>query len=241
MSSPSTVASAPRRARARPVLYTWAALAALALIAAGFGRTYYAKVVFGTPELSALLHLHGASMTLWFTLFLVQARLVATGRVDLHRRMGWIGAGVAILVLVIGTATALAAARLGRSPGPPPLVFLAIPLGDMLVFGGLVAAAIANRTRSDWHKRFMVAASLGILTAAIARIPLDTWQAGGLPLFFATTDLVLIGFVLTDSIRNRRLHPAFAWGLGAVVLSQALRFGIAGTPQWSAFAAWLIR
>jgi hypothetical protein len=236
----ATHASAGSR-KSRPILFTAAAVAALVVVVAGFARTYYAKAAFGTRELDALMHAHGAVMTLWFTMLLVQVRLVAANRVQWHRRLGIAGAVVAALVLVVGTATAIAAAKAGRTPGPPPLVFLAIPLGDMVVFATLIGAAFWMRKRADYHKRFMVAGSLGILTAAIARIPLDAWQAGGLPLFFAATDVLLIGFIATDAIRQRRLHPAFAWGLGIVVLSQAARFAIAGTPQWAAFAGWLVR
>src|SRR5262245_11795103 len=59
---------APRRSAGRG-LYTWAALAAVVVVFAGFSRTYYLKSVFGTPALTTLVHLHGVVMTLWFTLF----------------------------------------------------------------------------------------------------------------------------------------------------------------------------
>ena len=54
--------------------------------------------------------------------------------------MGVFGALLAALVVVMGVTTAITAARLGHTPGPPPLVFLTIPLGDMLVFPALFAA-----------------------------------------------------------------------------------------------------
>jgi hypothetical protein len=221
-------------------LYGWAALLALGVVFAGFARSYYLKGAFGTPELSPLQHAHGLAMTAWFLLFFVQVRLVASGRTALHRRLGAWGALIAVLVLVVGTATAIVAARHGATPGPPPLVFLAIPLGDMVVFLTLVVAALSYRRRPDFHKRLMLCASIGILTAAIARIPLDFLRAGGLPAFFGTTDLLLLAFIAYDTARNRRLHPAFAAGLLVVVGSQVARFLIAGTPQWDAFARWLI-
>jgi hypothetical protein len=206
----------------------------------GFARTYYLKGAFGTPDLSMLKHAHGLVMTAWFTLFLVQVRLVATGRTAVHRRLGIAGGVVAALVVIVGTATALVAAKNGATPGPPPLVFLAIPLGDMIVFLTLVSAAILYRKRSDYHKRLMLLASLGILTAAIARIPLDFLHAGGLPAFFGATDLLILAFVAFDSVRSRRLHPAFLAGTVFILASQAGRFLIAGTPQWTSFARWLI-
>ncbi len=226
--------------RSERTFYTWAAVVAALVVFAGFARTYYLKGAFGTPDLSTLKHLHGFVMTAWFTIFLVQVRLVATGRTRIHRKLGVAGAVVAVLVLVVGTATALIAAKNGATPGPPPLVFLAIPLGDMLVFLALVSAALLYRKRPEYHKRLMLLASLGILTAAIARIPLDFLQAGGLPAFFATTDVLILAFAAADTVKNRRLHPAMLAGVLVIVGSQVARFLIAGTPQWMSFARWLV-
>jgi hypothetical protein len=226
--------------RSERTFYTWAAVVAALVVFAGFARTYYLKGAFGTPDLSTLKHLHGFVMTAWFTLFLVQVRLVATGRTRIHRKLGVAGAVVAVLVLVVGTATALLAAKNGATPGPPPLVFLAIPLGDMLVFLTLVSAALLYRKRPEYHKRLMLLGSLGILTAAIARIPLDFLQAGGLPAFFAATDVLILAFAAADTVKNRRLHPAMLAGVLVIVGSQVARFLIAGTPQWMSFARWLV-
>ena len=223
-------------------LYTWVAIVAALVVLAGFSRSYYAKAAFGTPELSALQHLHGLVMTSWFVMFAVQVRLAATRRLGLHRKLGVYGGVIAALVVVVGSITAITAAAAGRGvPGVPPLMFLAVPLGDVTLFTILVGTALWNRRRPEYHKRFMVVATLGVLTAAIARIPVDALQQGGLPAFFATTDVILLGFIAMDTWRNRRLHPAYAWGLGFVILSQAARALGAGTPQWIAFATWLTR
>jgi hypothetical protein len=239
MAATSLDAAVGRKAGERR-FYTGAAIVALLVVFSGFARTYYLKGAFGTPDLTPLKHLHGLVMTTWFALFFVQARLVATGHTRLHRKLGVAGVGVAALVVIVGTATAIVGARNGATPGPPPLVFLAIPLGDMAVFLTLFSAAIHYRKRSDFHKRLMLVATLGILTAAIARIPLDFLHDGGLPAFFGTTDLLLLAVVAYDTVRNRRLHPAFIAGLLVVIGSQVARFLIAGTPQWTSFARWLI-
>lgn len=218
-------------------LFLWGAVVALFVVVAGFSRTYYLKTFFDDRSLTTLVHLHGLVMTLWFSTLLAQVLLVRTGNVRVHRKVGVFGVGIAALVLVIGIATALAAARAGHSPGPPPLVFLAIPLGDMVVFATLVTLGVVYRKRADFHKRFMLMASLGIMTAAVARM--QFLQAGGLPLFFGVTDLIVLGFVLTDTIGRRRLHPAFGVALAVIVGSQVARFLIAGTPAWQHFARWL--
>lgn len=221
-------------------LYTWAALTIVVIVFTGFARTYYLKALFGTPVLPGLLHLHGFMMTAWFFTLVLQVRLIAAGRVDIHRRVGVFGAILAMLVVVVGVTTAITAAHLGHTPGPPPLVFLVIPLGDMVVFPALVGAGIFFRHRSDFHKRIMLLSSLSLLTAAIARIPLDFIANGGLPLFFGLTDLCIVFSVAYDTLKRRRLHPAFGWGFAVILASQVLRFLLAGSAVWMQFAVWLV-
>ena len=221
-------------------LYTWGALVAIAIVFAGFARTYFLKTSFGTPALSTLVHVHGFVMTLWFVFFLMQVRLVAMHRTDLHRRTGVLGAFIAVAVLIVGVATAITAAKLGKTPGPPPLIFLVIPLEDMLVFALLVSAGLYFRSRSDVHKRLMLLSCVGILTAAVSRIPIDFIQAGGLPMFFGLTDLIVLSCVVYDTIKHRGLHPAFGWGMLLIVLSQPARLLLSGTPAWQQSASWLV-
>jgi hypothetical protein len=228
----------------RPVprrLYTWGAVAAVLVVFSGFARTFFLNGYLAHFPLTGLLVLHGLVMTLWFTLFLVQVRLVASHRTAVHRRLGVLGAVLALLVLAVGTTVAIVGARAGHAPpgAPPALVFLAIPIGDMVMFAALVGTALWMRRRPEYHKRLMLLATLGILTAAIARIPIDALQSAGLPAFFAVTDLLILACVTVDTIRHRRLHPAFGWGFGFVVLTEVGRFLLAGTPQWMVFAKWL--
>ena len=228
-----------RSARERP-LYTVAAMTTLAIVFAGFAPSYYLKSFTSHPDLSALKHVHGLVMTAWFALFLAQARLVATGRTAIHRKLGVAGAVIAMLVVATGTTLAIASARAGFSPAPkmPPLVFLAIPLGEMVMFSAFFIAAIALRRRSDWHKRLMVLACLGMLAPAFARIVAALGIQGG-PLMFLMIDAIAIAFIAYDRKKNGRLHPAFGWGLAALFVGQFGRIAVAHTPAWDSFARWL--
>ncbi|MEO6382948.1 MAG: hypothetical protein ABIO30_00640 [Thermomonas sp.] len=220
-------------------LYRWAPLVAAAVVFAGFAKTFYLMQIFGAPPLSALLIVHGMLMTAWFVLFIVQTRLVAAGRTDLHRRLGVAGALLALAILVVGPTVAITAAKLGHTPGPPPLVFLVVPLGDMLVFALLVGAALAFRRRTDVHKRLMLLSFVGLLTAAIARLPVDAWRQAGIVAYFSTTILLVLGCVAYDTIKHRKLHPAFVWGAGLIILSWPLRLALTTTTAWMGFASWL--
>jgi hypothetical protein len=221
--------------------YTFASWGVVFIVLLGFAKTYYLKLAFGTPSLPPLLHLHGLVMSLWFALFVVQTQLVAAHRIDLHRKLGYLGAFLAASVLVIGTVTAITAARLGHTPGPPPLVFLVVPLGDMVVFGVLVGTGLSLRNQKETHRRLMLLSGVGILAAAIARIPLDLIHKAGPIAYFGLTDLAVIGCAIYDRTRHKRFHPAFLWGGLFIVLSHWLRLALAGTATWMQLASWLTR
>jgi hypothetical protein len=220
-------------------LYTWAAIGIALIVLTGFARTYYLKGLFGTPALPGLVHVHGLVMTLWVALFVTQVWLVAGRRTGIHRRLGAIGGVLAGLVLVVGVTTAIAAARRGVPPDPPPLVFMAVPLGDMLMFAILVGTGLFFRRRSEIHKRLMLLSCGVFLTAAIARIPLKFIETGGPLIYFGLTDLCLLACVAFDTVKHRRLHPAFGWGVLLLIASQPLRLMLAGTDAWMRFATWL--
>lgn len=230
----------PRRIAPERRFYLAVAAVAAALVFVGFARTYYLKGVFGTPSLSTLVHLHGLVMTAWIAMFIGQASLVAARRVDLHRRLGVAGTALAALVFLVGVATAIEGARNGVSPGPPPLVFLAIPLGVIAVFAIFVVAAIVNRRHGDWHKRLMLLATLTMLTPAIARIPFEPLQAGGIVLFMAMTDLIALACAAWDAWRHRRLHSAFAIGVAFLVASHVLMLVVAKSTWWPGVAKWIV-
>ena len=230
-----------RRVSDRP-LYLLAAIILPLIVLVGFARTYYLKGLFATPALPGfLVHLHGIVMTGWIALFIVQVLLVARRRTKTHQRLGILGAVLAALVVIVGSLTAVYAAARGSSPGIPPLQFLIIPLGDMLLFAILIGAALYYRKRFDIHKRLMLVAAINILTPAIARIPISFIANGGPLAFFGLTDLILLGFVAFDTIRHRRLHPALLWGSLLVIVFQPLRIILAGTEMWNHVATALVR
>lgn len=224
--------------KSRGSFYTWAAIAVAFIVFAGFARTYYLKELFGTRSLPLLLHVHGLVMTLWFVLFLVQVRLVAARRTDLHRRLGILGAFWALLVVVVGTTTIIARDRLHFRPGQSG-AGIAFQFSIFLVFAALITGALLLRHRSDFHKRLMLLASVSILQPAIVRLPLRFIQTNPL-VSFGLLDLCVLAPVAFDTIKSRRLHPAFGWGALLIVASQPLSFLLGATHVWTRFATWLL-
>ncbi len=230
-----SVRSAPRSRTFYPAIAFFAA----AVIFAGFARTYYLKWLFGTPDLPLVLHLHGAVMTGWMVLLIVQTLLVARHRTDIHRRLGVAGGILACGVVVVGLVAAIRAVRLGRAPaGGSPLSFFAIPFGDLVLFSVLVAIGLYYRRRPELHKRLMLIATIAILPPGIARWPVPF--VGHNPIgFFGVTDLILVGCALYDYAKTRRWNAAYVYGGLLVVASHPLRLLIAHTRAWMAFARWM--
>jgi hypothetical protein len=115
---------------------------------------------------------HGATSLAWLLLYVTQALLVAAGRVDLHRRLGWAGPAIAALLVLFGYYTTVDGAfrqsdlsgdvyRLVIVPGSPLLTEAELitafwgTLGVLFNFSLLVAAAIVFRHRAELHKRLM--------------------------------------------------------------------------------------
>jgi hypothetical protein len=220
--------------------FTAMAIAIGVTVIAGFVRTYYLRLYFGSPPISPLLHLHGFVFSAWVALYIGQTSLVAAGRVRLHRRLGVAGGVLAVILVLVGTVTAIIRVRQGAAPpgGPPPLVFLVVPLADMVVFAGLLATALYHRRQAAVHKRLMLLATVALLAAPIARLP---FLRSSILAAFALADVFIVALVIYDLAMYRRIHRATAWGGLALVASQPLRLMLGGTAAWLAVASWLTR
>jgi hypothetical protein len=240
----STTIGAPRSAhtaaRRERLFFSGMAIALTLTVFAGFSRTYYLHDIIASPfQLSPLLHLHAAAYTAWMLLLVTQTSLIAANRADLHRRLGVAGVALALLMIMLGTTVAISRTAQGLmlDRGVPPLVFLVFPLLGMVVFGGLLGAAIYLRRRGAAHKRLVIFATFELATAAIARWPIiDTWGPLG---FFAVIDLFVAAIIVYDLKTLKRLHPATLWGGLFFLASQPARLLIGDTAAWLAFATWI--
>jgi hypothetical protein len=219
--------------------YIGMSLAVIAAIFRGFARSYFLRSHYFSTPLALITKVHGAVFLSWAVLLLVQTVLVARRRTDLHRRLGVVGAVLAGAMVVVGAAIAIVSLRYNFAHGNlGALSFFAIPVGDMVVFPILVAAALAWRRWTEVHKRLMLLATISVLDAAVARWPLAI-MANGPIAFFAVTDLYIVAGVVFDVASRGRAHPAYLWGGLLIVGSQIARLAVSHTAGWIAFARML--
>lgn len=236
-----------RTAGARDRVFYSSLAAAMALtVFVGFAQTYYFRLVSGTPTtltggaMTPNLHLHAIAFSAWVLLFLVQTLLVASRRLQVHRRLGYASVALAATMIVVGLRTAIeGAARGAAPPGVDSLTFLVVPTFDIVLFTGFVSAALLKRRDKEAHKRLMVLAYVSIITAAIARMP------GILPLgplvFFGLSFLFAVAGMAYDWASRGRLHRVYQIGAPIIALSVPLRLAISSTPAWQSFARWLVQ
>jgi hypothetical protein len=205
----------------------------------GFGPTYYLKGVFTAPLPAPIIHIHAAVFSCWILLLVTQTTLVSAHRVDIHRRLGLFGFGLACLMPIVGVLAATN--RLVRNMAPPSMdakTFYAIPMTDMVIFPVLIYFAYRARTDSPQHKRFIVIATLSLMTAAFARFHIAFLR--GQPLH---ASLIPYGFLLClaayDLWSTHKLQRATILGGSFLVVAQQLGHVFAHTATWQSFATWV--
>jgi uncharacterized membrane protein len=206
----------------------------------GFSRSYFLRPLFRNTSLELALHVHGAIMTLWFLLFALQASLVARGRTLLHQTIGVAGG---ILAAVLSALALLITVYSAKQVGDfrPPTPFLGLVLISFIPFPILVGSAIHYRRQSGIHKRLMLLATVSILGAALVRFPLNFSETGAAIFMLGGTDVLVLGSVAFDTVKQRRLHPAFAIGTLCVLVFQLAAALIAPSDAWATALAWLTK
>ena len=143
----------------------------------GFAKTYYSAGMFRATLPNLVIHIHGAVFSSWILLLIVQTSLVSAGRVDMHRRLGLVGFGLACLMVVLGSMAATDLLRRdGAALGANAKTFYASSLGDMVIFGTLVYFAFRDRFKPASHKRLILIATIALMSAAINRWPFAVIQ-----------------------------------------------------------------
>jgi len=234
----ATAAFEPEGRRLDRYFFPAMAILMLGTIFLGFARTYYLAGVFKAPLASWILHLHGAAFSLWALLLIVQTSLVTAGRVDLHRRLGLVGFGLACSMIILGTLAATDALRRASAGFMDPKTFFVIPLTDILLFGTLIFFAFRARFNPPAHKRLMLIATIALMVAPVARWPFAFIRQTPLWVTELCTYAFLVLLLVYDVWSTGRVHRVTLWAGALLIVVQRVRLPIGETPIWHAFATW---
>lgn len=226
--------------KTRPAFYLILSLVMAAVIIGGFSRTV-PDDFHASPSLPVLLYVHGAIFSLWVVLLVVQPALIFRGSIRLHRRLGLAGAVLAAAMVVMAlTATFLAIHDNFVPSFFPPAIFLAMNTLGILVFGALVTAGVKLRRQSDWHRRLMLCATVSILGPGVGRLlPMDSFGHFAPMVMFGVIMLFALAGPVYDLFTRGRVHAAYLWGVGIIMISMLITGPVAFSPPTRALLAWI--
>ncbi|UIJ46597.1 hypothetical protein LZK98_06525 [Sphingomonas cannabina] len=236
----TVIADAPAMRRDERFFLITAIAMALTVVA-GFSLQLAAgRSTFASPP---LLHAHAIVFMGWVALYVTQNVLVSRDLMPLHRRLGWIGAVWVVAMVVLGFAVTVAMVRRGGVPFFfRPLHFLVFDPATVVTFAGLTAAAIALRRHTDWHRRLHYCGMSLLLGPAFGRLlPLPFLIPWAFHAAFAAAMIFPAIGVAADLRRSGRVHPAWWWGIGAmvacVIVIEAITYSPLGLTLYRAVTA----
>jgi hypothetical protein len=197
----------------------------------GFSRTVDTNLFHANPPRPWLLWIHATAFSTWVVFFIVQSSLVRTRKVNVHRFLGWFGAGLATLMVVLGCTIAVVMARFDtvvlHQKGAD--AFLSVPFADMAIFGVCIALAIYWRKRPEYHRRLLFIASCELMDAAIGRFDFLFNHN----LFYPGLDLLIVLGMLRDWMVDGRVHKVYLYALPTMIAVQALTvYAWRANPGW---------
>jgi hypothetical protein len=175
----------------------------------------FLKTDIGQELHSTWVQVHAFLFTSWILLFFIQSVLVASRRVDLHRRLGIAGAILAGLMVLITVISGVSGFY--HSPPRPVIehimlyIVLHVDAFDFMIF--VAAALLVRRNDPQAHKRLMFLATI----AVGSRFPvLGKLLKMDLHHYWDECAFVLGGMIY-DLVSRGRVHRVYFWG-GLIIL-----------------------
>lgn len=217
------------------------AIAMTVVIFAGFSlQLAMGRSSFAAPP---LVHAHAIVFMGWVVIYLLQNAFVATDRMALHRRLGWLAAVWMVPMLVLGCMVTFAIVRRGGVPFFfKPVQFLVFDPVSLITFAGLTGAAIVLRKQTDWHRRLHFCGMAILLGPGFGRLlPMPLIAPWAWEAVVVVCLLFPLAGIVADLRRSGRVHPAWVWGvavtLGSALATEAITYSPAGAAFYSAVTA----
>ena len=208
----------------------------------GFSHTIDHNLVHAVPRRPWLLYLHATVFSGWVAFFILQSALIRTRNVRIHRRLGWFGVALGVVIPVLGISAAISMARfyLVHFHDASNIPFLSIQFCDITSFTIPFTLAILWRKKPEFHRRLVLVASCALTAAAFGRFPHYLLPY---PWFYVGVDVLVFLGVVRDLIVNRRIHPVYRYALPALIVAEtfAVQLFLHTPPWWLKVANAIVR
>lgn len=192
------------------------------IIVAGFAvNLAMGRSTFAVP---AVYHVHAGVFFGWIALYVAQNWLIAGNHVRLHRKLGILAYAWIPVMVVLGFAIMLVTLR--RTGGPfffDQNEFLFSNMMLLVLFGAMAFAALRSRRHTGWHRRLMMSAMTILIGPGLGRLlPMPLFIPHAWQIMMAITLIFPAAGMIMDKRLHGRVHPAWWWGVGAIVAVQLL-------------------
>lgn len=219
----------------------------VSVIAVGFGFLPRLETIFsGEREWPPFpVHLHAALFYGWIGFLATQVLLVRTRNTQAHKRLGYVGLGLAVAMVLVGSWMAITMAGWHLARGSDrALGFLPVPLIDMVIFTVLISAAGLKRRDPAAHKRLILLGTTQLLGAGFGRMglyemPATPWlpPVEMLVNLYGVLWAVMAAAVVFDVATRGRPHPVYVVAIPFMLAMQYLAAHLMLWPGWKPFAA----
>lgn len=202
--------------------FTICAVVMAVFIVAGFSvNLAMGRSTFAVP---AIFHFHAFVFFGWVTLYLAQSFTIARGNIRLHRKLGTLAYAFIPAMLVLGTAIAVTSLRRTGSPFFfDQREFLFANIMMLWLFGILAITALRMPRSTGWHPRLMLTGMAILVGPGFGRLLPMPYM---IPYAFLLSQMLVLVFpvagMIADKRRTGRVHPAWVWGVGAILLTQII-------------------
>jgi hypothetical protein len=176
----------------------------------GFGKTFFLRSLLFESFMPVYLSVHGAVLTTWYVLVVIQTCLVASRQTGAHRRLGAATVAVGALVVPISAFVVVRSVPRFLASGFDQAFVGDVVVGDslsLIAFSLLLAAAVQTRLRPDIHKRLMMMSCFMIYGPVFARYDIIY----GVHVPIPAELLLLPALWLYDFGATKRPHRTTVW------------------------------
>jgi hypothetical protein len=218
------------------IVYGFTAASVLTVI--GFWPSF-----FSNPMQNDLLHsVHGVFATGWMLILILQAWLMATGRLTLHHWIGrlsplWVLGLLVTAVWIVFFGLSATGDRALPMPWRPVLAFIdLISLPVFVIFYGMSLWCALQR-KIELHYRFMICTLIVVISPAVGRafaqhLPGVHGLMDALHPTFWFLEVICVALLFYDYVRVKTIYPPYWLTLLVLVVIDGLMFR---APQMPGF------
>jgi len=180
------------------------------------------------PPISPVVIVHGIFMIAWYTLVVVQTRLIIRGNHNVHIILGKSSIALALGMVISGIMMTLDSYTRSNS-----VDIVTVNLFITINFIILYTLALYRRRHSDQHKRLMLFASIAMILPALGRIT----QAASINDFLALPMwlILMIAPVLYDLKTLKKVHQATYLGIALIIIGMVFTVSLMEASSWIKF------